>query len=200
MPRSRNQAETTFADILLRHAEEAVRFHGRMSGKVALREAFVRDWIAVKLHRGPNKCGVNLEVRNDEFDGFLRDPNLPEPIEVQEAYNALPLKSRRHFLDMVVFLDGRIHAIIELKMKRYVKEDIERTAKLQSIFKRTVLGFEVICIVGGRDGIDKEIGRLQGVLNNLGTTCGPLQRGAIFEAGDDKGCCCICVVPVEQAA
>jgi len=189
---SHSRGETIFANTLIRHAEEAVRFHGDMSGKAALREAFLRDWIAIKLHE-EGGYGINLEAREDEFRWLLKGRE-------QHAYDALDLQ-QRHFLDMVVSLDGDIHAIVELKMGLvYIERDVKRTVKLQSIFRPPIFGYQLVCIIRGTDDIDDQVGILQRIVRKLDDVCRPLQRGPTFEAGDEKGYCCICVIPTAPEA
>jgi hypothetical protein len=130
-------------DEIMRLAEDAVKFHGAMSGsgEPEPSEAFVQNFVAIKLHR-KHSLTVTLETGKLSFCKYIDN-------SLWDDHDQLGLNNYK--LDMVVW-DDRPRALIEFKQSMDILSDLDRTAALLSVMSSTSVGYIVLCVVFDKRG------------------------------------------------
>jgi hypothetical protein len=109
---------------IMRLSEGAVKFHGKMAGGAKLPESFVRDWVAIGLHR-QRRLPVSVEVLRSQF--------LKDVVHETQHSTLAQLDLKNFRLDMIVWEGDHPRAIIEFKNSTKVGNDTERTSQLLSV-------------------------------------------------------------------
>jgi hypothetical protein len=196
-----DNTDESLAWDMIRLATEAVMLHHRMTGDADAEEAFIRDQIAIGLHREHNLT-VSMEVTPGEFRKAIAEPAKTE------AYD-LFLKSRLkgHEIDLIIWPaewpNPRYpRAIVEIKKGQDPTEDIDRTSQLLSVCHPNTLGYQIACVVCKEQAlpatarnVDTWIARSKGI-------CRPAVAGPPVPIPDDgnKNWCAVLVVPVIRPA
>jgi hypothetical protein len=157
-----SENDTLIQDIM-RHSEDAARFHGSMAGHAEFPESFIRDWVAINLYQ-PHKIGVTVESGRKDVRKYLVDEKQAGD---HDAHNLLRLRNYR--LDMIVWeelasgaqaalsilqgqpISSRPRIIVEFKRSLLIEDDLARTSAILSIAHRAGLdGYIVLCLMSDK--------------------------------------------------
>lgn len=122
----------------MRLSEEATEFHGAMSGEGDPEPAgsFVRDWVAIGLHK-QHTLTVTIEEQRKSFLQY---------IDKAQHQDHVLLDLRNYRLDMMVWDGDSPHAIVEFKRSINVVDDVTRTSAILSVVPG-LRGYIAICCV-----------------------------------------------------